>query len=125
MRPGLHRAPDPDRTALRRLELALGGVALFLGHGREALTLAGVLALAGMIAALAGALALAGVGADAVAFTGGVRHGRHGGAGQEQGGCSGGNGGAGLGSHLHVYPPTIVPVHRPRAAIVSAQECTW
>jgi hypothetical protein len=55
-----------------------------------------------MIAALAGALALAGVGADAVAFTGRVGHGRHGGAGQEQSGCSGGNGGAGLGSHLHI-----------------------
>src|SRR4051812_5308868 len=81
--------------------LALGGIAFFLGHGGEALTLAGVLALAGMVAALAGALALAGVGADAVSFAGGVGHGRHGGAGQEQGGRSGGNGSAGLRSHLH------------------------
>src|SRR5882757_4356063 len=102
MRPGLHRASLRMAAALRRFELALGGVALFLGHGREALALAGVLALAGMVAALAGALALAGVGADAVAFTGGIGHGRHGGAGQEQSGCSGGNGGAGPGSHLHV-----------------------
>src|SRR5437879_5968300 len=125
MRPGLHRAPFRMAAVLRRLVLALGGVALVLGHGGESLTLAGVQALAGMVAALAGALALAGVGADAFAFAGGVRHGRHGGAGQEQSGCSGGNGGAGPGSHLHVYSPTIVSVHRPRALTFAAQDCTW
>src|SRR5439155_10439718 len=65
---------------LRRHVLALGGVALFLGHGREALALAGVLALAGICSALAGALALAGIGADALAFAGGIGCGRHGGA---------------------------------------------
>ncbi len=45
--PGLHRAPIRTVESGRR-ELALGGVALFLGHGREALALAGVLALAGI-----------------------------------------------------------------------------
>src|SRR5258708_21699888 len=122
MRPGLHRASLRIKAALRRFELALGGFALFLGHGREALALAGVQALAGMVAALAGALALAGVGADAMAFTGGIGHGRHGGAGQEQSGCSSGNGGAGLGSHLHDYPSTNMSLQRPRAAIISRQE---
>src|SRR3954447_9205096 len=81
--------------------LALGGIAFFLGQGGEALTLAGVLALARVRAALAGALALAGVGADALAFAGGVGDGRQGRAGQEQRGRGGGNRGAGLGSHLH------------------------
>ena len=70
-----YRAPAPreDRTS-GRSELALGGSALLLGHGREALTLAGVLALAGVRGALTRALALAGVGAHALAV-GGVGHG--------------------------------------------------
>src|SRR4051812_29424165 len=97
--------PDPARPDLGRRELALGGSAFVLGHFREALALAGVLSLAGVRGALAGALALAGIGADALTFAGGVGHGRHGGAGQEQGGCGGGNGGAGLGCDLHLYPP--------------------
>src|SRR5882757_1321244 len=100
-RPGIHRAPFRNAARSGGFVLALGGVALVLGHGGEALTLAGVQALAGVRTALAGALALAGVGADALTFAGGVGHGRHGGAGQEQGGGSGGNRGAGLGSHLH------------------------
>src|SRR5206468_4083991 len=91
MGPGILRAPFPIAVDLGRLVLALGSVALFLGHRREALTLAGVQALAGMVAALAGALALAGVGADAVAFAGRIGRRRHGGAGQEQSGRSGGN----------------------------------
>src|SRR5207249_5609844 len=67
-RPGLHRAPIGP--SLGRHVLTLGGVALFLGHGREALALAGVLALAGICPALACALALAGIGADALTFAG-------------------------------------------------------
>src|SRR5260221_12313598 len=52
---------------LGRFELALGGSALILRHGRESLAFAGVETLAVMVATLAGALALAGVRADAVA----------------------------------------------------------
>src|SRR4051794_31180225 len=85
------------------LVLALGGVALVLGHGGETLAFAGVQALAGMVAALAGALAFTGVRTDALTFAGGVGHGRHGRACQEQSGCRGGNCGARLGSHLHEY----------------------
>src|SRR5258706_349606 len=103
MRPGLHRASLRMAAALRRFELALGGVALFLGHGREALALAGVLALAGMVAALAGALALAGVAGHALALRGigRARRGGGNGAGEEQGGGGGGERGAGLGIQLH------------------------
>src|SRR5207244_3679880 len=70
--PGL---PDPcsDRSeALGRRELALGRGALVLAHGRKALTLAGILALAGVRRALARALALAGVRTHALAFVGGI-----------------------------------------------------
>jgi len=102
-RPGIHRAPIRIAVGSGRAVLALGGVAFVLGHGGEALTLAGVLALAGVRAALAGALALAGVGADALTFAGGVGHGRHGRPSQEQGGCSGSNRSAGFGSHLHEH----------------------
>src|SRR5262249_60063780 len=91
------RPTDPCSVrseALGRRELALGSGALVLGHFREALTLAGVLALAGVGSALARALALAGVGAHALAFAGGIAGGgRQGGAGQEQGG--GGDGESG------------------------------
>jgi hypothetical protein len=93
--------PFPNEVGLA-LELALGSSATFLGQLREALTLAGVLALAGMIAALAGALALAGVRADAVAFASSVGNGRHGRASQEQGGSSSSESSTGLRSNLHV-----------------------
>src|ERR1700722_10599258 len=87
---GTRPAPGPSTNSgrLGRLELALGGGAVALGHFREALPLAGVQALAGMVAALASALALAGVRADAVAFARGVGRRRYGRTGQEQG-CSG------------------------------------
>src|SRR6185503_15391591 len=97
-----HTGPrSGSRPQLGRRELALGGVALFLGHGRKALALARVLALAGICGAFAGALALAGVGADALAFAGGVGCGRQGRTSQEQRGCCGGNSGTRLGRHLH------------------------
>src|SRR5262245_8006722 len=95
-----------SRRSLGRRELALGGGALLLGHGREALALAGILALAGVRRALARALALAGVGAHALAFVGGIGGGgRQRGAGQEQGGGGGGKNGTGLGRHLHRGSP--------------------
>src|SRR3954447_23577359 len=100
VRPG-PPSPIPDRSG--GLVLALGDVALLFRHGGKALTLAGVQALAGMVAALAGTLSLTGVGADALAFAGGVACGRHGRTGQEQGGCSGGNGSAGFRSKLHEH----------------------
>src|ERR1700685_2153695 len=68
---GTRPTPGPfpsTNDGLGRLELAFGGSAIGLGHFREALTFAGVLALAGVFSALAGALALAGIGANAVAF---------------------------------------------------------
>src|ERR1700686_3527482 len=86
--PGLHRVPRPLERMLGGLELALGGGAIALGHFRKALALAGIQALAGMVAALAGALALAGVRADAVAFARRVGRRRYGRTGQEQS-CSG------------------------------------
>jgi hypothetical protein len=55
----------------------------------SAKALAGVQALAGVIAALAGALALAGVRTDAVAFASGVSRRRRYGRTREEQGCSG------------------------------------
>src|SRR5690349_13306759 len=49
----------PERRLLPRLRL--GGIALGLGHFQEALALAGVHPLAGIVGGLAGRLALAGV----------------------------------------------------------------
>src|SRR6185437_12268485 len=89
-------------------ELALGSGALALGHGREALTLAGVLALAGMVAALTGALALAGVGADAVTFVSRIGRSRHGRTRQEKGGGGGGDSSTRLRSYFHDIPPKDV-----------------
>src|ERR1700686_4354898 len=87
--PGVHPVPSAnEEDSLGRLELALGGDAVALGHFREALPLAGIQALAGMVAALASALAFAGVCADAVAFARGVGRRRYGRTGQEQS-CSG------------------------------------
>lgn len=83
------RIPPHLVERLRRFELALGSGALGLRQSREALTLAGVEALALMVATLAGALALAGIGADAMANrvgrVGCARDGRHAGAGKEKG----------------------------------------
>ena len=80
------------RAVLRRLELALGRDAISLAHRGEALTLAGVLAGTGGLAALAGALALAGVRAHAMPVSG-LRIGRDGHASQEQRGSSCSDGG--------------------------------
>src|ERR1700736_3707537 len=70
--------------------LGLGSVALRLGHFHEALALAGVLTLAGVVGALAGRLALAGVhaftldlgfiGSAGSAYEGGREHHRGGGS---------------------------------------------
>src|SRR5262245_57627073 len=84
-----------ERTAL--------GLARGFRRHREALTLAGVQALAGIRGALARALALAGVGGDALALggVGGVRHGRHDGPGKEQRGGGSSERGTRLGIQLH------------------------
>src|SRR5882757_6687577 len=86
-----------------RLELSLGRGTLFLGHGREALTLAGVLALAGIRCALAGALPFTGVGADAVTFASRVGNRRHGRTGQEQGRRCSRNRGTRFRTNLHAH----------------------
>src|SRR5437763_1580128 len=99
-----HTGPrSGSRPELGRSELALGGGALVLGHFREALALARVLALAGIRGALAGALALAGVGAHTLALTcvGGRRAGRDDSAGEEPCGGSGCERSTGLGIQLH------------------------
>jgi len=83
-----------------RLELALGRDAISLAHRGEALTLAGVLAGTGGLAALASALALAGVRTHAMPVSG-LCIGRDGHTSQEQGGSSCSDGGTGLGSNLH------------------------
>src|ERR1700733_413489 len=93
------------RSGSGRLELALGSGALALGERRETLALAGVLALAGMVAALAGALALAGVGADAVPFVSRIGRRRHGRTRQEKGGGGGGDSSTRLRSKFHDIPP--------------------
>lgn len=51
-------------------EFALGGDALFLGDFRKALTLAGIQALAGVVATFAGTLAFTGVRADTLSISG-------------------------------------------------------
>ena len=98
--------PGPRRVNSGRStldELRAHGGACLLGGRREALTLAGVLALAGARAALAGALALAGVADHALAGRGVGRRrpGRYDRAGEEQG-CSGScERRTGLGIQLH------------------------
>src|SRR3989442_1069402 len=93
----------PIGPSLGRRELALRRSTLFLGQLREPLTLAGVLALAGIGRALASALALAGIAGHALAL-GGVRrrrHRRHHRTGEEQGGGGSGERRTGLGIQLH------------------------
>jgi hypothetical protein len=101
------------RAVLRRLELALGRDAISLAHRGEALTLAGVLAGTGGLAALAGTLTLAGVRAHAVAVSG-LGIGRDGHASQEQGGSSCGDGGTGFGATFmdHSSERDLATVHR-------------
>src|SRR5690606_27848221 len=91
------------------LETAACGAALLRRGFGEALALAGVLALAGIVRALAGAVALAGVGADAMAGLGGrgfggLRHRR----GQENGGGGNRHGEAGKGLGLSVHGITSI-----------------
>jgi hypothetical protein len=108
------------RAVLRRLELALGRDAISLAHRGEALTLAGVLAGTGGLAALASALALAGIRTHAMAVSG-LCIGRDGHASQEQGGSSCSDGGTGLGSNLHDHSSEwgLAKVHRLWAAFMA------
>src|SRR5947199_4457564 len=96
----------PSSLLIRRSaldELGAHGGARLLGSRREALALAGVLALAGIGRALAGALALAGVAGHALAL-GGVRrrrYRRHHRTGEDQGGGGSGERCTGFGIQLH------------------------
>jgi hypothetical protein len=82
--------------------LGPGSVALRLGHFREALALAGVLTLAGVVGGLAGRMALAGIHAFALdlGFIGGTGSAHH--DGREHYGSGGSQSNAGHFSAVHL-----------------------